>query len=330
MSPINYYINGSEPQSDDGYLNALSVILGGAIEQLFLSPNSPVILRFSVGVVVSGASTFAVERISLEIKYTDDNSGIQIGDSVYPLDVVVDSAITTGATLFILGLLGITTASGAVTVAIGFAVGTAVNYIYSKTAEPLVETALDYVNGTIDVDIQIKDSSGNILGGAFLIDGFSGGYTAEQAIHDMISQHSVVIDESMSIVVNPAVGASTVYQIHGGEVIERLADEFFAGSVSNLSEYVNNELYFATNAAGTVMFSNTSSSNHVVAIPVVNPSGMYGYEYFNPHNIIAVHGSAFGGSAHELFLGSSSGDTISGGAGNDNHKIGGSMYRHAA
>ena len=191
MTTPVYYIERPQPQNDDAWLSALQGSISEGITQLFQIPDKKVWLNFTVGGFVGAGVTFASDRVALELEITDD-SQIRIGDQLYALDVAIESAVTTAATLHITALAAAAvgaTGAGLVVASIGIVTAFGVGWAYSKFIDPVSESFLDYLSGTLDVDVRLFDTlleeGDTHLGGALYRDGL-GSVSELDAVKDLV------------------------------------------------------------------------------------------------------------------------------------------------
>ncbi len=83
-----------------------------------------------------------------------------------------DAAATAAITAAILAPFAISSLPVVAAVGISATTGAVVSTVYSTFFEGAVDGIIDQLSGTVDIDIQLKDSDGNIIGGALFEDGF--------------------------------------------------------------------------------------------------------------------------------------------------------------
>lgn len=306
MTTNVYYFTNDIPtiQTDGTIVGAGASALEQALSDFYQSGGTGTkTLKF-----LAKGTTFS--QISVEtVDVVFNNDQVSIGAAVF--DATATVAITAA----------ISAAAGGAIPAIGVAVISSL--LYSAIADEPVENFFDYLDGIVDTHITIKNSSGETEAGAFIKDGFSSGYTEQQAIADLLSRTSTdwpSINEDMQVVVEPAIGNSTTYKLYDPEIAIRLADTFFNGNIQDLVAFDGsggtgggNAVRFGTNAQGTFAFARANQANDTIWVPADDGTNLV--QTFHPDDVVIDLSST--SAEGQLYLGTNSAEQVVAGGGDD-------------
>ncbi len=314
MSDVYYYVKKPEPQVDSSWLAALSNGLAAAIQAAGPGPFADFVLDFSVGAIISSSAGVATENISLTVKYVDESS-VQIGDDLYPIDVLLESVATTTITEAIVGLaiasFGIPTSSVVIIGIASVATATAVGYAYSWLVDPAVEEALDILQGGVDVNMELIDANGNVIAGALYKDGLASGETPLEVKNILENDLGLPLPtKDMIIRFHQEGEVIDQYKFYDENIITNAADIFLGGDTSSFVSFSNNEahmtevlidgevkrwVYARTIKNGQSVDIETDANEQIV-IPV---SGLN--LAFNPYNIYVANDGVINSTANDIY-----------------------------
>ncbi|MGH1470853.1 MAG: calcium-binding protein [Cellvibrionaceae bacterium] len=183
-SSPQYYVSDREILEDQNWLDSLSSVIAQSVSEIGGVAGQTKLIEFVVGAAVSGATDYATTSVAIELEVISAEE-IRVGDEIYLtselqlVDGILDASITTAATLFMqsavvaaFSLVGIALTPAAIA-AVGIVAAGGIAYGYSKVFGSDIELILDTLAGTVDVNLQLKDESGNIIGGVLYKDGLT-------------------------------------------------------------------------------------------------------------------------------------------------------------
>ena len=176
-------------------------------------------------------------------------SGVEvvIGDGeVTVAGQTFDAAATALITAAILAPLGIATMNVAAAVGISAVTGAAVSAVYSIFVEDTVDQIIDTLSGTVDTDIQLKNSNGDILSGVLYKDGLESFETpgaVEELLKSPISTPEYPIasyNDTIEIFKGSNDTPWEVFKIYDPDLIKNALKLFFNDNIDNFENLGNN------------------------------------------------------------------------------------------
>jgi len=216
-APLYYRNDDTTPQQDTAWLNALGSVLAEISTQLITTGVPSLPLKLVVGFFNEATANVTVDDITLDVMLTDDPNRIQVGEDLYALDTLLDSAASLTASVGLVALVG-ATPLGFLSLAVVGGVG----YAYSKFVDAITDDILLTLNGKDT--IQLFDSSDNHIAGLIYPDGFAG--PATDAVYAFITHpnsQSIDFTGHKILVDNTVIGNDPDFTIVSADVLKDVA-----------------------------------------------------------------------------------------------------------
>lgn len=332
-----YSVNNKNVEKDISFIENTVEFIEKTFAELTENGASTVTkkLNFLFKTGVLGYAT-DVTSVFVEIKFNNEAKTVAIGDAVVKIAVV--GTATALLTPLIVAALPVEGALlGIAVVATGISLDKVLDVLYSAVLEKPAHYFWESLTDTFDVDLQLLDHKGSLLGGALYKQGL--GHTNDSdidlqrlAISNLLDkvadgtlktplqgglQVNVVEDRSSRDVYD----ISTLYKIHNGEKIDQLISFFEFDAADFLQRGKNEQLIFEKNDDYWVVVK----AGDTIAVPVdsrsiANPD-LYPEAESEAHfawDAITIGKQYYSGSeVNNLLVGTANNDVLSGLAGND-------------
>lgn len=165
-----------------------------------------------------------------------------------------DAFATAAITAAILAPLSLPTMSLAAAVAISAVTSAVVSTVYSTFVEEHVDAIIDILSGTVDTDIQLKNSSGELLAGVLYKDGLQTGQTTDAVIELLKSPREhpdypiakAELNDRIEIFKGSSDTPWEVYKLYSNDLIDNIAEILFEGNHENIGSLTPNAIYAET------------------------------------------------------------------------------------
>lgn len=325
MSQPKYYIE--PPQEIHGAIETGINAIIGSIEEFIQDSSQSSVIKIAAKSSVPGQ--FLSAGISLAYEATGETNTLTIGSVAVELQsgvidaaatvLITDAIITAG--IAALGIAGV--AINFPIIAVTVAVGTAVTVAYNYFLDDTVHDFVDSLAGTLDTDLQLRDASGNVLGGAFYKDGL-GSATEADVVRDLLlntpsSALNLQMHEGMQVsVIKGQVGTETnLYTIVDATFVDKILQHSGDDLPSFLSRVDNGEHHVVVGGQ-SLMFLGQSD---LVAINV-GGAAHYQKNVGFAADAIEIAGEVFLGTTlavakDNYLVGDATVNTLNGAGGND-------------
>jgi VCBS repeat-containing protein len=267
--PYFYIIDNASPVTDNTWLTGLATVASEVVNDV-ITKNASGRIVFISNVLVGSSATKVVESTSIEVnvEQTSDPNKIKIGDALYDIDNIADTAVAVAITTAILVTAGISATS-----LIGLGIAGGVGYAYSKFIDPITDELLLELGGR-DQTV-ILNASNEAIGGMIFPEGISG--LGVDAIHSTIVQAGAkdiqVIGQNIQL--HTSIWPSLNYRVSDDSLFQQITErlnislqEFLNHTAGDWSNY---DFYGATGTGQNYIISanSLSGTGQTLAIPIV-------------------------------------------------------------